>query len=458
MSHLHRGHSISPEESLLPAGHSWRRLPWIGLALGVLGTAGAWLLAGSDHRQFYFSWLVAFMFFLSIALGGLFFVLAHFVTKAGWSVVVRRTAEHVMSTLPLFLLLFIPIAAGMHDLFHWTHEEVVAGDHILEGKAPYLNVQFFLIRAAVYFLFWIVLSVWFSRQSQRQDVTGDHAITRQLQAVSAPGIFAFALTSSFAAIDWMMSLDPHWYSTIYGVYYFSGTLVGIYAFMIVVLTAMRRAGLLRGIVTVEHFHDLGKLLFAFTVFWTYIAFCQFFVIWYGNMPEETLWYIDRLEGSWEQVTIFLAVGHFAIPFFFLMSHKIKRKAPLLLIGAVWMLLLKSDGTVKSHQKISDTEGGFTGGLDDDDWFGVAGVASLGDLDGDGRGDLAVGAPHDDDGGANRGAVWILFLDGAPGECPWDLNNDDAVGTPDLIVLLGSWGDPYGARDLIELLGNWGRCP
>jgi hypothetical protein len=262
----------------------------------------------------------------------------HFATKAGWSVVVRRIAEQAMATLPLFVLLFVPVLIGIEELFSWTHAEKVADDALLQAKAPYLNVGFFQLRAAVYFAAWIALSWIFSTQSRRQDRSGDHVITRRLQRLSQPGIVVFALTTTFASIDWIMSLDPHWYSTMYGVYYFSGCLVGIYAFLIIVATASRRAGLL-GVLSGDHFHDLGKLLFAFTVFWAYIAFCQYFLIWYGNIPEETLWYIHRTEGSWRDVSILLAVGHFVIPFFFLMREAVKRRPALLVAGAVWMLLM-----------------------------------------------------------------------------------------------------------------------
>ncbi len=338
MSHGHQRDAVRPEEVTLPATSLWQRMPWVGLALGVVGLGAAWALSGSDHRQFYFSWLVSFMFFLSIALGGLFFVLAHFASKAGWSVAVRRIAEHAMATLPWFALLFVPVLFGMHDLFHWTHADAVAHDHLLQAKAPYLDTTFFYIRAAVYFVAWIALALYFARRSRAHDESGDHGITRRLQAVSAPGIAIFAVTVSFAAIDWLMTLDPHWYSTIFGVYFFSGAVVAIYSFMILVLTSMRRAGPMRGIVTVEHLHDLGKLLWAFTVFWTYIAFSQYFLIWYGNIPEETLWYIHRMEGSWLGVTRLLAVGHFVLPFLFLMSHKVKRSR-WLAVGALWMLAM-----------------------------------------------------------------------------------------------------------------------
>ena len=244
-----------------------------------------------------------------------------------------------MWTLPIFVLLFIPVVLGMSELYHWTDAEHVSHDPILQGKEPWLNRGFFLIRAGFYFLLWIGMATWFRAGSVRQDETGDESLTRSRIFFAGPSIAIFALSTTFAAFDWAMSLDPHWYSTMFGVYYFAGCLVAIFATLYILAFFLDRAGYLRDVVTVEHRHDLGKLLFAFTVFWTYIAFSQFFLIWYANIPEETLWYLHRLEGSWRAVTLFLSIGHFAVPFLFLMPRTIKRQKTLLLIGACWMLFM-----------------------------------------------------------------------------------------------------------------------
>ncbi|MCB1153717.1 quinol:cytochrome C oxidoreductase, partial [bacterium] len=183
------------------------------------------------------------------------------------------------------------------------------------------------------------LSFIYYRGSVKQDKSGDKKITRRLQNLSGPGIILTALTLTFAAFDWIMSLDPHWYSTIYGVYYFSGSLVAIFAFLSISIIAMQSAGLLEGVVTTEHYHDLGKLLFGFTVFWTYIAFSQYFLIWYANIPEETLWYAHRSVGSWQKMTTFMAVGHFVLPFFYFLTRSTKRHRFALLVGAMWMLMM-----------------------------------------------------------------------------------------------------------------------
>jgi len=323
----------------LPAGHAWHRLTALGGALAVVGLGGSLALGLRDPTQFYFSWLVAFTFFLSIALGALFFVLTHYVTKASWSVVIRRLAEHVMSALPLFVVLFIPVFLGLERLYHWTDPEALAHDSLLRGKQAYLNPGFFLVRAAIYLASWSGMALWFASRSARQDRTGDLPTTLRMIRLSAPALLVFAVTVTFAAFDWIMSLDPHWYSTIFGVYYFSGCLVGFFAVLALFAAAARRAGLLGGAVTVEHFHDVGKLLFAFTVFWAYIAFSQFFLIWYGNIPEETAFYLHRSHGSWSAVTAMLAWGHFGVPFLFLMSRNIKRRTAFLAAGAVWMLVM-----------------------------------------------------------------------------------------------------------------------
>ena len=227
----------------------------------------------------------------------------------------------------------------MHDLFHWTHSDAVAHDRLLQVKEPWLNEGGFRLRAVVYFAVWTGLALFFRNSSRRQDASGDEALSRRMARFSPPAIALFALTLTFAGFDWLMSLDPHWYSTMFGVYFFAGTIVCAFAALTVLTLALDFAGYFRGVITGEPLHDLGKLLFAFTVFWAYIAFSQFFLIWYANIPEETGWFLHRLEGSWRPATMALAIGHFAIPFFFLMPRTIKRNRVLLLLGALWMLAM-----------------------------------------------------------------------------------------------------------------------
>ena len=347
---------LTAEDVTLGANHPWQRL-WIVFAgLGLVGLALSFVLQSYGAKgQLAHSYLVAFIFFLSIALGGVFFVLIQFASKAGWSVVVRRVAETCMATLPLFVLLFIPVYWGMNELYHhWLDQAAVAADPVLRHKSPWLNASFFLARAALYLGAWSGMALYFYRQSVKQDDSGQHAITRRLQVVSAPGLVVFAITVSFASFDWMMSLDPHWYSTIYGVYYFAGCMVAIFAVMILLAVVIERPGGLRkGIITVEHLHDLGKLMFAFTVFWSYIAVSQFLLIWYANIPEESLFFAKRWYvvshgagasaqwplSTWRHVTLVLVLGHFVVPFLFLMPRAIKRNKTFLVLGASWMLLM-----------------------------------------------------------------------------------------------------------------------
>lgn len=333
--------SHAPSVAFDPAQHSGRtfgRLTGVGAVLAVVGLGMSAGLAGGT-AQFYFSWLVAYLYFLSIALGGLFFVLVLAVTRAAWGVALRRVVENVMATLPVFALLFVPIWLGRHELYEWTRPEAVAKSPLLQGKAPFLNEGFWFLRAIFYFTTWSALATYFSTQSQKQDETGDERISARLRGVAPIGIVLFALTTTFAAIDWMMSLEPEWYSTMYGVYFFSGAVVAIFSFVILLVHFAYAQGALRGVVTVEHLHDVGKLLFGFTIFWTYIAFSQYFLIWYANIPEETIYYMKRQVGSWHSVGTLLAWGHFVVPFFFLMPRAVKRSPGLLVLAAVWQLFM-----------------------------------------------------------------------------------------------------------------------
>jgi len=326
--------ALDPQHS----GRALARLTGIGAALGVVGLGAAVTLAGGT-KQFYFSWLVAYLYFLSIALGGLFFVLVLTVTRAAWGVALRRVVENVMATLPIFAVLFVPIWLGRHELYEWTRPEVVAHSPLLQGKSPFLNEGFFFVRAIFYFIVWSALATYFSTQSQEQDETGDEQISARLRGLAPVGIMLFALTTTFATIDWMMSLEPEWYSTMIGVYYFSGAVVAIFSFTLLLIHFAYAQGALRGIVTVEHLQDLAKLLFGFTVFWAYIAFSQYFLIWYANIPEETIYYMKRQVGSWQSIGTVLAFGHFLVPFFFLMPRAVKRRSGLLITVAVWLLVM-----------------------------------------------------------------------------------------------------------------------
>lgn len=315
----------------------------IALAVGVIGLAAGALLGaakGDGWTAFFHSYLSSFAFFMSLTLGGLFFVLIQHVTRAGWSVVVRRFAETVATNaLVPMAFLAVPVLLGLHRLYEWTDTAKVAGDHLLHAKAPYLNVPFFLVRTAVYFGVWVLLAAWFHRQSVRQDGSGDTAATLRMEKVAPVGTILFALTTTFFAFDYLMSLTPHWSSTIFGVYYFAGCLVGFFALCPLIALWVRWNGRLQKSISAEHFHDMGKLAFAFVVFWAYIGFSQFMLMWYANLPEETAWYAPRMTGGWATVSWILLFGHFLAPFLFLMSRHMKRRNVTLLVGVCWILAM-----------------------------------------------------------------------------------------------------------------------
>jgi hypothetical protein len=331
--------ALRPEQAAIPPGHPWNRIPAIGAGCALLGAAGCAILGAANPKQFFFSWLVSFLFFLSLAVGGLFFVLIQYASSGGWGIVVRRIGETTFAMFPVMAALFLPILFGLDDLFSWAVPGAADHDALLRWKAPYLNLPFFLIRAALYFVIWSAIALLYYRGSRAQDATGDPAVTARLRRLAGPGLIVLALTQTFASIDWIMSLTPHWYSTMFGVYFFSGAFVGFIALLSVVAVAMRSAGLLDTVITAEHLHDIGKLLFAFTSFWAYITFSQFFLIWYANLPEETVWFKARLEGSWTQISVLLMLGHFVAPFFYLMGRTVKRKGATLAIGGAWLLLM-----------------------------------------------------------------------------------------------------------------------
>jgi hypothetical protein len=308
-------------------------------ALGLLASVAATAGTADGTSRFLHAYLINVLFFLSISLGALFFVIIQHLVRAGWSVVVRRIAEVIAGNVVLMGLLFIPILVALPHLYEWARPEAVAGDALLEHKAAYLDPTFFTVRVVVYFLVWIALASFYFRRSVAQDRTGDPGITIQMQTFSGPATLLYGLTVSMAGFDILMSLNPHWFSTIFGVYFFAGGVVGFLALMPIVIVALQMTGRMADAVSPEHFHDLGKLVFGFIVLWAYIAFSQFMLIWYGNIPEETSWYATRVSEGWLLPAILLAVGHFVLPFFGLMSRWVKRNRLVLSLGALWVLLM-----------------------------------------------------------------------------------------------------------------------
>ncbi len=311
----------------------------MALMIGLAGLALSAYGYIADRGQFFYSYLTSFMYWLTIGLGALFFTLIHYLANAKWSIIIKRWSETVMFTLPFMGIMFIPICFGLHDLYEWSHEDVVATDHLLQGKAAYLNVNFFLIRSLGYFVIWGLLT-WFIRsKSIEQDQGYSESSMMKVRRVSAFGMIMFALTISFASIDWIMSLSPHWYSTIFGVYMFAGAFVSFLSFTVLAIKYFEGKGILKDIISVEHYHDIGKLMFAFIIFWSYMAFSQYFLIWYAHIPEETFWFLDRWEGTWKQFSMLLMIGHFPIPFLGLIVQNAKRNKFVLPTVAIWIMFI-----------------------------------------------------------------------------------------------------------------------
>ncbi len=314
---------------------------WTNYCLGA-GVVGLILCAISvlrDRHAFFASYVTAFIFFTAIALGALFFVMVQFAARSAWSVTVRRLAETLASNIWVMALLSVPILLCMHDVFRWSLPSVRATDHLVQIKIPYLNIPMFTLRAVVYFGAWFAFASYFLKTSRKQDETGDPNLTLRMAKVAGGGLVFYALSQTFFSFDWIMSLDPHWFSSIFGVYFFAGSIVAFYAVLILLTRLMQSTGHLRNTVNTEHYHDMGKLMFGHNIFWTYIAFGQFILYWYANIPEEVAFFHHRAVGSWMFVSLTLPWCHFAIPFLFLMSHNVKRNTKTLAFGAVWLLVM-----------------------------------------------------------------------------------------------------------------------
>ncbi len=306
------------------------------LALIIAGGALSLPALFFDANRFGFAYLWGFTFVWSVSLGSLFFVALHHLTRSVWSVVIRRAAEMLASPLGVIVLLFVPLVLFVHfedrfSLFPWADPEIVEGDHVLESKKPYLNAFFFSLRGFLFLGLWYAFARFFINASIKQDNLEEGSRMRKW---SAPFMIVFALTVTFASFDWLMSLEPHWFSTIFGVYVFSGMVICALSALTITVIGLRARGELE-IVTKDHLYSLGALLFAFTCFWAYIAFSQFMLIWYGNMPEETVYFAHRAEHGWLALSILLAALRFVLPFFLLLSRGAKMNARrLVLVAAI----------------------------------------------------------------------------------------------------------------------------
>jgi hypothetical protein len=314
------------------------RLRTRALYAGVAGLVicGIGFIVARDH--FFRSWLTAYLLFLGIALGSLAFVMINHLSGGAWGVF-RRVFEASSRTLPLLAILFLPVVLGMGTLYSWSHEDHVQADEVLRHKAPYLNMGFFLIRALVYFAGWILLAWTLTRLSRRQD-QGDMSVNLTLQYVSGGGIVFYAFAATFAAIDWIMSINPHWYSTLFGFIFIGGQGLSALAFTIVISAWLVQREPMAGLLKPSHFHDLGKLSLAFVMLWAYFNFSQYMLVFAANIVEEIPYFIARITHGWQFLALFLVVFQFAVPFLLLLSRDLKRTPYRLVIVAVWLLAVR----------------------------------------------------------------------------------------------------------------------
>jgi len=298
-------------------------------------------LAGyfENPARLFQSYLVAFAFTAATGLGAFFFVMVQFLTGSAWSVTVRRIMENIMITLPAGALLFIPIAFGLKDIYPWTNAALMTGAE-LKLKTGYLAENFFVIRTYGYFLLWSIWIFAIYRQSTRQDTERSARQMHIASRWSAPGLFLVVAVGTLASYDWLMSLEPGWYSTIFGLYILAGGALTFMSIVVLVSLGFRRAGILTQAITREHYHDLGKWLMALTAFYTYMAFSQYLLIWYANIPDETQFYRHRMVGGWLPISLALPFVRFIIPFFTLLSRPVKRNLTALGILAAWSIVVE----------------------------------------------------------------------------------------------------------------------
>ena len=313
-----------------------RRLLLAGILFAAILVVGFFW----DRAQFFHSYLFAFSFWAGISVGSLALLMLQHLTGGGWGLVIRRVLEAATRTLPLVLILFVPIVSGARWIYPWTHAEEMARNAALTEKARYLNLSFFSIRAAIYFGIWLTLAYFLNRWSLTQDRTAESQFGKRMRVISGPGMVLLVFTVTFASIDWFMSLDPEWSSTIYGFIFVASWALSALAFVIAVMAVLAKQEPMDHIVAQLHFHDLGKLLLALVMLWSYFAFSQYLIIWSGNLPDEIRWYLPRIHGAWGTIALAVVVLHFAFPFLFLLSRSFKRHASKLVIVAILILVMR----------------------------------------------------------------------------------------------------------------------
>jgi hypothetical protein len=329
-----RSFDIPPD--LLHDMRGWRtRFLAIGAVTLILCIIGG--LFNAD--QFYRSYIWCYMFFIGVPLGATSLLMLQYLTGGAWGMVIRRPCEAASRTLPLLLFLFIPIVIGIPHLYPWSHPEIVQHDPVLQHKQLYLNLPFFLVRAGMYFVGWMLIAHLLYRWSGEQD-RGDTRATGRLAAISGPGLIFFGFSVTFMAVDWILSINPHWFSTIFGLLFIAGEGLSALAFLICLLVILSSRPPLSEVLTHRHLHDVGKLLLALVMVWAYFSYSQLLIVWSGDLPEEIPWYLSRFTGGWQYIGIALVLLHFALPFALLLSRDLKRNFRLLSTVAAGVLVMR----------------------------------------------------------------------------------------------------------------------
>jgi hypothetical protein len=305
------------------------------IALAVCAIVGIW-----SPGQFFRSYLVAFLLWSGIPLGCLAMLMLHYLVSGGWGFLIRRALESGTRTFVVLGLLAVPLLLGIPFLYVWSHADSVASDPLLQHKHVYLNVPFFLARTIAYFAIWFGLAKALSRSSDAQDRRPDPSATRRLYNLSGPGLIVYGLTVTFASVDWAMSLEPDWFSTIYSAVFMMGQSLSALAFVTLILALLIATTPLAQLASEQHLIDLGNMILAFVMLWAYMAFSQFLIIWAGDLQDEIGWYVHRLQGGWQWVALALAIGHFALPFLVLLSREVKQRVQYLAFLSGWLLLIR----------------------------------------------------------------------------------------------------------------------
>ncbi|HEU0253017.1 MAG TPA: hypothetical protein VFR12_08265 [Pyrinomonadaceae bacterium] len=295
-----------------------------------------------DKKQVLQAYLVGWTFWTGIAVGSIALLMLQHLTGGGWGLVIRRSLEAATRTLPYMAVLFVPVILGAHYIYHhWLDPAELEKHAVVKFKTPYLNLPFFTVRAAIYFAVWLALMFLLNKWSLAQDRTADNRYTKNMRVLSGPGMVALIFTVTFASVDWYMSLEPEWFSTIYGFIFVAAWSLSALAFVIAVMARLSKEQPMTRIVAPLHFHDLGKLLLALVMLWAYFAFSQYLIIWSANSPEEIGWYIRRTDRVWGAIIIAIGILHFAAPFLFLLSRSLKRNPRQLVVVATWVLFMRA---------------------------------------------------------------------------------------------------------------------